>query len=61
MIASSPPNGSDFVSPGLEPDQMIKRRLNPEWDPRNPSRATKRNFYLPLTAMYAKCTPFYCV
>lgn len=90
LLVSSPPNGSDFASPGLEPDQMIKRRLNSEWDARNPSRAskflldplrhsevpywglfdmlglflsivgvapsraTKRNFYLPLTAMYAK-------
>ncbi|KAJ6099275.1 hypothetical protein N7467_000810, partial [Penicillium canescens] len=86
LLASSPPNGSDFSSPGLEPCQSIKRILNPDWDPRNPSsaskfllnpfwhdrslfdilglflsmvgvapsRATTRNFHLPLTAMYAK-------
>jgi hypothetical protein len=41
LLASSPPNGSDFASPGLEPCQSIKRTLNPNWDPRNPSSASK--------------------
>ncbi|KAJ5912033.1 uncharacterized protein N7473_001336, partial [Penicillium subrubescens] len=36
-----PPNGSDFPSPGLEPDQSIRRILNPAWDPRNPSSVSK--------------------
>ncbi|KAJ5375409.1 hypothetical protein N7517_007415 [Penicillium concentricum] len=36
-----PPDGSTFISPGLDPNQSIKRFLNPEWDSAIPLRAAK--------------------
>ena len=37
----SPPDGAIFAAPTLKPNQTIARTGNPEWDSKDPSRASK--------------------
>ncbi|KAJ5100721.1 hypothetical protein N7456_006773 [Penicillium angulare] len=55
ILELCPPTGKQFVAPGLTPDQTIKRRANPMWDPNSPSKTSK---FL-LCPFLHKDIPFY--